>query len=126
MTGIYFVWEGNEHEGVARPNVEVIRIKQEYRLTMLVTACRHFKFNIFVRNIFLLEIHSRCLQSASLELHPASRWHTLQPSLIGGGQWNDYRLHLCTGERSLGHPSLKLYLERPLFYCRNRRREPCG
>ena len=43
--------------------MEVTRIKQEYRLTTLVTACRHFKFNIFVRNIFLLEIHSKCLES---------------------------------------------------------------
>lgn len=73
MTGIYFVWERDEHEGVARPNVKVIRIKQEFRLTMLVTACRHFKFNIFMRNIFLLEINSGCLQSASLGPHPASR-----------------------------------------------------
>ena len=65
----HFVWESDEHKGVARPNVKVIRIKQEYRLAMLATACRHFKFNIFVRNIFLLEIHSSCLESASREFH---------------------------------------------------------
>ena len=108
----YFVWKRDEHKRVARPNVKVIRIKQEYRLAMLVTACRHFKFNIFMRNIFLLEIHSRGLESA----YPANSiqqagWPTLRPSLIGGGQWNNCRLHLCTGEKLFGHPSLNLYLE---------------
>jgi hypothetical protein len=63
--GVYFVWESDEHEGVARPNVEVIRIKQEPRLTMLVVACRHFKFNILMGNIFLLEIHSTGLESVA-------------------------------------------------------------
>ena len=75
MTGNYFVWEGDEHERVARPNVEVIRIKQGYRSTVLITACRHFKFNIFMRNIFLLVIHSKCLESASLEPHPRRLAH---------------------------------------------------
>lgn len=54
----YFVWQSNEHEGVARPYVEMIRIKEEGRIAVLVVSCRHFKFNILMRNIFLLKIHS--------------------------------------------------------------------
>jgi len=54
----YFVWQCNEHEGMARPYVEVIRIKEEGRTAVLVVSCRHFKFNILVRYIFLLKIHS--------------------------------------------------------------------
>lgn len=92
--------------------MEVIRIKQECRLTMLVTACRHFKFNIFMKNIFLLEIHSRWA-SSQRPSNPTQQagWHTLQPSLIGDGRWNNYRLHLCTDEKLLGLLTLNLYLE---------------
>jgi len=55
----YFVWQCDEHEGMARPNVEVIRIKEEDRIAVVVVSCRHFKFNILMRNIFLLKIHSK-------------------------------------------------------------------
>lgn len=44
---------------MARPYVEVIRIKEEDRIAVVVVSCRHFKFNILMRNIFLLKIHSK-------------------------------------------------------------------
>ena len=42
---------------MARPDMEVVRIQQKRRFAIVFT-CRHFQFDIFVPDIFLLIIHS--------------------------------------------------------------------
>lgn len=59
MGKAYFVWECYEHEGMARPDMEVVRIEQKRRFAIPVLACRHLQFDIFVPDIFLLIIHSK-------------------------------------------------------------------
>lgn len=45
---------------MARPDVEMIRIKGEKGLAIFIHACRHFEFKVLMRDIFLLVIHSVC------------------------------------------------------------------
>lgn len=61
----YSVWKGDQHEGLTGPDVQMVRIQEEDRLTISISACRHFQFDIFIFDVFLEIIHSRKIKAWS-------------------------------------------------------------
>lgn len=52
------VWKSDKHKRMARPDVEMVRIKEKNGSAVCILACRNFEFNVLVRDVFLMVIHS--------------------------------------------------------------------
>ena len=53
-----FVGQCYEHERVPRPYMQMMRIKEESWIIMIVSTRWNLKFKVFVRDVFLLKIHA--------------------------------------------------------------------
>lgn len=64
----YSIRKGDQHERLAGPDVQVIRVQREDRLTISVATCRHFEFYVFISDVFLGIIHSRKFHGNEVEI----------------------------------------------------------
>ena len=63
------IWQGYEHERMAWPDMEVVRVQQKRRLAIGFAhrARRHPEFQVFVGNVGLLIIHAVYSQGTASE-----------------------------------------------------------
>ena len=81
----YLVWEGDKHERMSRPDVQMIRIHFEGGSASRVYRRGHTEFYIFVGDVLLLEIHpaevvaSVYLSGCCKQSSPPNEAHHLSP-----------------------------------------------
>ena len=66
--GACLVRKSYEHERVAGPNMQVVRIELKDGIAIVIPTWWHFQFDVFVPDVFLLIIHSNEILKCQPEL----------------------------------------------------------